>query len=334
MCAIASASLLLLSATAFNAVAAAPPVVEEEASNNLSVPAIFAEGYGLTGFPAYEKSGLPGGLTPTWGTPYCYQNTEYFLQATDSLWQGQWSADALTNPVLVSVTVDWSDEVVKKVWNEKSVIPVGVTLYKDLADKSMIGYEMTSLPAGILPCDPPVLPEEADTSVVITSEEEVDEIWGTTGSPYESDRATVYSICPRLTIQKISESGDLQEPIFDSAVYEGFGVTGKPDWYSATIDGAGKIVYLYNWNLALMQEGPDVNRSGWYRLSFSLDEKATYTISQGKNIVKETFEVTRNTSLDALDASDETGVTYAPVLVSPDQKTYVDIYISQETIGE
>lgn len=336
--AVASISLLLLSATPFNAAAGEPPVEpDEEVSNNLSVPAIFAEGYGMTGLPAYEKSGLPGGLTPTWGTAYCYQGVKYFLQATDSLWQAQWSADALveTIPTPVAVTVDWSQEVVGKNWDEKSVIPVGVTLSKELAE-SMTGYLMTSLPASILPCDLTLLPEE-DSSVVITSDEEVDALWGTTGddAQYAADTATVYSICARLTIQKIDVpgGGPVGEPLFDSAVYEGFGALGKPVWYAASIDGPGKIVYLYNWNLALMQEGTDVDRSGWYRLSFSLDPEANYSITQGKFILKEEFSVPCNTFLDTLDASDTTEVEYAPKLISP-SLSYVDIYISPETTGE
>jgi hypothetical protein len=330
--AIASTGLLLLATTAFNAAA------EEEVANNLSVPAIFAEGYGMTGMPAYEKSGLPGGLTPTWGTAYCYQGVEYFLQATDSLWQAQWSADALltTDPIPVSVTVDWSQEVVGKNWDEMSVIPVGITLYKDLSEQErMTGYQMTSLPAGILPCDLTLLTDE-ESSVVITSDEVVDELWGTTGATYQSGRTTVYSICARLTIQKIDQPGAdavVQATLFDSAVYDGFGAPGRPVWYSATIDGPGKIVYLYNWNLALMQQDPDVDRSGWYRLSFSLDEEANYSITQGKFIIKEEFSVPCNTSLATLDASDTTAVTYAPVLVSP-SRSYVDIYISHETTGE
>ena len=214
--AVASISLLLLSATPFKAVAE-----EEVVANNLSVPAIFAEGYGMTGLPAYEKSGLPGGLTPTWGTAYCYQGERYFLQATDSLWQAQWSADALLAaiPVPVSVTVDWSQEVVDKAWDEMSVIPVEVTLSKTL-DTSMTGYQMTPLPVGILPCDLTLLPEEESADVIASEEEVVDVLWGTTGATYASGTATVYSICARLTIEKIDGQGGspVGEPLFSSAV--------------------------------------------------------------------------------------------------------------------
>ncbi len=187
---------------------------------------------------------------------------------------------------------------------------------------------MTPLPAGILPCDLTLLPEE-DSAVVITSEEEVDALWGTTGASYASGTATVYSICARLTIEKIDGQGGspVGEPLFSSAVYEGFGVHARPTWYTASIDGPGKIVYLYNWNLALMQQEPDVDRSGWYRLTFSLDEEANYSITQGKFILKEEFSVPCNTSLATLDASDTTAAEYAPKLVSP--SLYIRGYLYQ-----
>lgn len=344
VCAIASASLLLLSATAFNAAAEE----EEEVANNLSVPAIFAEGYGMTGLPAYEKSGLPGSSTPSWGTPYCYQsNLKYFLQATDSLWQAEWSADALleTDPQPVSVTVDWGDEIVNQQWNVKSVIPVRVVLYEVLGSL-MTGYNMYALPADICPCDVPDCNVVADPSdVVIASEEEVDEVWGTmkndTYTSGPSDPPTVYTVCARLTINKITfdEYGAvvLGEELFSSAVYDGFGVRSKPDWYSAEINAEGELIYLYNWNIAREEMGSDTDKSGWYRLTFSLDPLASYVITRGKLVIED-FSVETgnpvpcNVSLDSSDESDS-DVIYKPLLVTT-SSSHVDIKIEAMAEGE
>ncbi|MBU0962220.1 MAG: hypothetical protein KKH60_11840 [Proteobacteria bacterium] len=339
-CAIGFTGFLLLSATSFNT--AAEPGEEEEVSNNLSVPAIFAEGYGLGGFPADSDkgSGLPGSTIPVWGTAYCASgdSREYFLQLDEtSSWQAEWSADALdnSNAQPVYVTVDWSDDIIDKVWNNKSVIPIGVALVTDLLPGSMQGYEMTSF-AGTPPlCYP--LPEDTETSMLISSEEEsdeVDEIWGTDGSVYASDMASVYSVCARLTIEKIDGQGGepVAEPLFSSAVYEGFGVHARPTWYSAMIDGSGKILYLHNWNLAWQQKGGDEDRTGWYRLTFSLDPVATYTTFEGKwkQILR---TVDCNTFLLAtLHPSDEAG-EYKPVYVSASEM-YVDIQIIDQQIGE
>jgi hypothetical protein len=334
-CALSLAVFILLAAGPRPAAAE-----EEEVTNNLSFPLIFAEGYGLTGRPAYEQSGLPGGIFPVFATEYCFEDVKYYLQATDSLWQAQWSADRLMDPdePKVSVTLDWGKEVVNQRWDEKSVIPVAVFLYTSLGEeKKMTGYEMKSLPAGILPCDPiEPLASEAPALFVASEEEELDEVWGTTGVTYESATAGVYTVCARLKIQKIDQEGPeavVQATLFNSAVYDGFGVHGRPLWYTAEIDGPGRVVYLYNWNLALMQMGADVSKAGWYRLSFSLDEKAEYTITQGRYIVTDDYTVPCEASLDLLDESDMAGVQYAPVLDSP-SLSYVDVYIAPLATGE
>ncbi|MBI4791515.1 MAG: hypothetical protein HY789_01985 [Deltaproteobacteria bacterium] len=336
-------SLWALSLAVFILAAAGPrPVAaeEEEVANNLSFPLVFAEGYGLTGRPAYEQSGLPGGIFPVFATEYCFQDAEYYLQASDSLWQAQWSADRLLYPdePQVSVTLDWSNEVVGMNWDEKSVIPVAVFLSTSLGEeKKMTGYEMKALPADILPCDLiEPLAAEAPALFVASEEEEVDEVWGTTGVTYESNKAGVYSVCARLKIQKIDQPGPeaaVLATLFNSAVYEGFGVHGRPLWYTAEIDSPGRVVYLYNWNLALMQQAADVSKAGWYRLSFSLDAVAEYTISLGKYIVSEKYSVDCEASLDRLDESDITGVQYLPILKSP-SLSYVDIYIAPLAAGE
>ncbi|MBU4260806.1 MAG: hypothetical protein KKC76_02860 [Proteobacteria bacterium] len=342
--AVASTSLLFLSATAFNAAAAEPPVPveEEEISNYLSVPAIFAEGYGLGGLPAVDDrgAGLPGSSEASFtGNVYCYNNTEYYFQLDDTnSWQAEWNtADGFLGADfgLVPVTVDWSDEVINTQWNDKSVIPIGVSLTTDLSGYgSMSEYQMKdltglSLQTGIC------LDGDMDTSLFMTLEEEEGEVadkWGTNSFTKESDTAGVYSVCARLTIQKYDDITGQWVGVYDSAVYEGFGVHARPTWYSATIDGPGKIVYLYNWNLALHQNSPDVDRSGKYRLTFSLDDFADYTTFEGK-MEQIDRHVERNTMLlETLHPSDALGVN-TPVYVSPTEM-YVEIDIIHLETGE
>lgn len=342
--AVASISLLLLSTTAFNAAAAGvPPEEEEEASNYLSVPAIFAEGYGLGGLPAIDDrgSGLPGSSEPDFdGNVYCYNKTEYYLQLDDTnAWQADWeTAEGFFGPDSdpVPVTVDWSDEVINTQWNDKSVIPIGVSLTTDLSGYgSMSGYQMedlTGLSLQVGMC----LDGDAETSAFVTLEEEegeVAEVWGTNSFTQEFNSASVYTVCARLTIQKYDEAASQWVGVYDSAVYDGFGVHARPTWYSATIDGPGKIVYLYNWNLALHQKGPDEDRSGRYRLTFSLDEVAEYTTFEGK-MEQINRTVPCNTMLlEALHPSDEFGVNNTPVYVSP-TVMYVEIEITHLDTGD
>lgn len=351
--AVASISLLLLSATPFNAAAGEPPVEpEEEASNFLSVPAIFAEGYGMTGLEIIgdKGSGLPEGSDPeTWVIAYCSEGTEYYLQAepTNS-WQADWTAADTSEKV--SVTVDWSDEVIKKEWNDKSVIPVSVTLYTGIEPGSMNGYEMTPLSANLLPgaCSDGV----ADTSVFSTSEEESEEIdflWGTTPNSYGAyyDRATVFTAGAKLTIGElvmdadgnyvpVKDAAGNEVYIFSSLLTTSFENLGKPDWLSPAIDVEGRIVYLYNWNLAANQFGPEEDRSGWFRLTFSIVDSVSYTLSKGYSVEdRGTYTFSSNVALAAeVDGSNTgEGVVYEPT-VNTAKSTSVDIYISHLATGE
>jgi len=348
--AVASTGLLLLSVASFNAEAGAPIEPDEEASNFLSVPAIFAEGYGITGLEIVgdHNSGLPEGSDPeTWLIPYCFEGTEYYLQAEPT---NSWQADWTVASGEVSVTVDWSDEVIKKEWNDKSVIPVSVTLYRGIEPGSMNGYEMTPLPANLLPsvCSDGV----ADTSVFSTSEEESEEIdllWGTTPDSYGAyyDRATVFTVGAKLTIGELVRDADgnyvpvkdadgNEVYIFSSPVTMSFENLGKPDWLSPAIDVEGRIIYLYNWNLAAKQFGPEENRSGWYRLTFSIVDPVSYTLSKGYSVEdRGTYNVdTKVTFADEVDESN-TGedVVYEPT-VHTAKATYVDIEITHLDTGE
>lgn len=366
---VASTSLLLLSSTAFNAAAEPPIVHDEEVSNNLSVPAIFAEGHGITGLKAVddESTGLPGRVDdPFWGTPVYYdydgedgiENDEkFYLQALDSTWMAQWAVANTNDPSeKVKATVDWSDSVISGEWNYKSVIPIGVTLYyiPDPDDTSppdfyipdpetptkvqvgdMFGYQMFDLPAWLYP--------EDETSSLDEDGEEEEVVYGTNKDTNYPGSATVYTVCARLTIQKFKdcpppEEGEEEEegpcfedePVFDSAVWEGFGVHAKPTWYLTTIDGPGKIVYFFNWNLAREQLGKDLTNEGSYRLTFSIDDATDeYKIVRGPTTLKEWGAVSSNVILlDTLHSSDAAGPN-VPVYVS-ESEMYVDVEISPE----
>jgi hypothetical protein len=108
----------------------------------------------------------------------------------------------------------------------------------------------------------------------------------------EGNRATVYSHCARLTIQKllvdrtdialdnliwVPESGwDNPEgeslingPIFNKTVYAG---GDGPGYYSAEINVKGRIIYGYTWNVRQLNDMAGGTPAGDYRITFSFDE--------------------------------------------------------------
>lgn len=308
------AALALLIATVFSSTAlAAKPVPTVVYGNNLSNPAIFAEGAGLTGLPTAEYTGLRGGLVPSFTVPYLYNGVTYYLQQTSNTWQADWVNGAATGEV---VEADWSDNIVRQTWSAASVIRVEMVLNKPLAPP-LNAFQMTYLYGTGL-----------------------DEVWGTTGIKVSSNLATVYSICARLTIQKLTgPGGSAVGTLYNSAIYQRFGVAGLTTAYAAEVNVPGKVIYGYNWDLAKFDMAsiglPLEPKSGWYRLSFSFDPLATYSIADASGNVRN-FSVPRNTSFGSLNPLDLLGATvpevvlYPPKLVSPVLST-IEIYVKPST---
>ena len=288
----------------------------ESYGNNLSNPVIFAEGIGITGLPTTETTGLRG-PEESLVEPFTYNDIIYYLQQTENSWQAEW-VDGDSAPLnFETVRVDWSDNIVRQTWTEQSVIRCEVVLFKDL-EEPMQGYDMTYLYG-----------------------EGIDEVWGTTGSIVESFHPTVYSINARWKIEKLDDKdGNPVGVLYNSAIYERFGVDGQTDAYAAEVNVPGKIIYGFNWDLAKFDMSsiglPNEPKSGWYRLTFSLDPTAIYNITDD-NGNSQAFNVPCNTALGSLDAGDLFGstpevVVYQPALPSA-QETYLDIYIEPKTKG-
>lgn len=309
-------ALSLLIATAFSstALAAKPaPVATVTYGNNLSNPVVFAEGSGLTGLPTAEYTGLRGGLVPSLTVPYLYNGVTYYLQQTPNTWQADWINGVATGEV---VEADWSDNIVRTTWSAASVIRVEMVLNKPLTP-ALNAFQMAYLYGTGL-----------------------DEVWGTTGIKVPSNLATLYSICARLTIQKLSgPEGSVVGTLYNSAIYQRFGVVGLTTDYAAEVNVPGKVIYGYNWDLAKFDMAsiglPAEPKSGWYRLSFSFDPLATYSITDASGNIRN-FSVPRNTSFGSLNPLDLLGttvpevVTYPPKLVSP-VVTTLEIYVKPST---
>lgn len=306
-----------------------------EAGNNLSYPVIWAEGVtkilpgtlGMTPILDGEwwyqwgTNGTDPNITPAScppdpdeskidlnpnGDPYCDDNITdsltqpagipdaqnplplakvYLQKDIKNVWQAG-SADWSTAPVNVH-WIDWGDNLESVDWYTRSQVRTEVVLFQDLVDP-MLEYEMRH-----------------------TSGWGIDEVHGLAatldGVPVlgPGNRATVYSHCARLTIQKllverdnplladliwVSGEGwtepdyvpgsdptvpypyDLINPqFFNDSVHE---AGDGPGYYSAEINVKGRIIYGYTWNVRKLNEltGTPPTAAGDYRITFSFDE--------------------------------------------------------------
>ncbi len=308
----------------------------EEASafgGNLAVPVVFAEGYGIGGLPVTDIAGVrlfantgfrtpPGNPpAPFWSSEfaelYIAGGTTYFMQRTSSAWQAEWRNGAETPQ---QVTVDWSDNITGHVWTTRSVIHIEHVLYQAPVDEGgsptdlMTAYAMKNL--------------FGDRYAAR---------YGADGTTYQTNYRTVFTPNARLTIEKLTGPGGERDPAFnggepvvDRAIYEGFGAEG-PGWYRAEVNGAGKLVYGYNFMLRQLAVD-DAQKMGWWRITFSIDPVATYSIAAVEGAEPATFVVPANTMLSAIDPTDTgTDKKFIPVLSG--NASILEIQIKEGTGG-
>lgn len=298
---------------------------DEGYGNNLSNPVVFAEGIGLLGLPVTNEGVadyLATGFRPTAAEmievdalpfdafvdpPRCVTvdgvNVCAYPQQTESTWQAQWidALEELELPVLAEV--DWSDNLVRQSWTTRSVVRVEVVLNA-----------------------PPDFPEqfpalEGYETVYLLGQGQT-ELQGATGAIAEYP-PTIYSVCPRLTIEKIDgEGGEALYTVHDYKIADNFGVDG-PGGYSAEVNVAGKLIYGFNWMLRNDSVPAAEDQEGWYRITFSLEDEVEYTIGD------EPYTVECNTLLTSLNIDDVEGdnILYAPQLDPSGASTSIDIYI-------
>lgn len=260
----------------------------------------------------------------------------YLQKDANNIWQAG-SADWSAAPVNVN-WIDWGDNLESVDWYTRSQVRTEVVLFQDLT-KSMTEYQMRH-----------------------TSGWGIDEVHGLAAdlnvTPLLGDgmRATVYSNCARLTIQKLlvdrndARLADLEwvpsegwtEPegypddlinphLFNGSVHEG---GDGPGYYSAEINVKGRIIYGYTWNVRNMNEGP-----GSYRLTFSFDGTCgsvglnTYFIEGTTQIMAPLEEELVAAALAVASESSDEGGGGTAVLDFENNLTYMDIRILERGGG-
>ena len=263
-----------------------------------------------------------------------------FLQKdAKNVWQAG-SADWSATDVNVN-WVDWGDNLESVDWYTRSQVRTEMVLFQDLITP-MLEYQMRH-----------------------TSGWGIDEVHGLATDLGKApllgtgNKATVYSHCARLTIQKLLVKRDdpkltaLQwvpyegwtEPegyeydlinphIFNGSVHEG---GDGPGYYSAEINVKGRIIYGYTWNVRTLNDVTPVPPSmiptpaGDYRITFSFDDNVvgvplnTFFTPLTQIVVPLEEEVT------AEDSGDEVGGT--AVLDYVNNLTYIDVRILERGGG-
>jgi hypothetical protein len=287
------------------------------ASNNLAVPAIFAEGIGLLGLPTSDDPGLrprPDEEVPAlpYFNPsdvYVGNGVTYYVQQSSNVWQADWRDGGADEE---SATIQWSRNLLSHRWSPQSRVPIGIVLDSD-RPAAMTGYPMT------------LLFGHGSTAV-----------WGTTGFTEPSLRSTVFSVVARLRIEKITGPGGdpvRGMPVIDTAVYEQFGKDpGPDDGLVGHVSRCGQLGYRYRWSLRDLSRTPE-EKLGWWRLSFSVASPARYRVATDEG--ERRMHVNRNVRLSGIGTQthDEEPPLFVPRLHGHIRST-LEIEVAQHGTGE
>ena len=263
--------------------------------NNLSFPVVFADGYGTTGAKitgAWPGAG-PFSTVPTFdyntglrplstetltafpnydsSTAVSLGGVTYYPQATASTWQAEWRNNA--QGATLDVIVDWGDALLSKTYTASSIVRIETVLKQDATipgvTDTMTAYKMALLSGSM-----------------------TTELQGTDKTTYASATRNVFAINARLKIEKIATGGGADTVVFDKAIYQSFGASEAEGGGSAAVSSnylaelnvSGSLVYGYNFRLNSVTGVPE--KTGQYRITFSVDPEATVGSEKIPNHIK------------------------------------------------
>lgn len=287
---------------------------ETTLTNNLSYPVIWS------GDGALVIPGVFGEPELTKPVNYTVPGTEppevipVYPQATEgNTWQA--GSELSLTPVEVN-EIDWGDNLEAKSLTLGKPIRVETTLIKNLISP-MLAFKMVSLEG-----------------------EMREEVFATTGDTEESEQATIYSGCARLTIQRLlisredpylyllkwdASTGEWTgEEVVSPAVFNG-GVwqsSGEGEGYSAEVNGSGKVLYGYNWRTSGLT-------SGDYRITFSFDQACLNTFVTEDTKVVFSEEESAEPTVDASSGGVSGGGV--PKVDAVNNLSYVDVQLGTPT---
>ena len=287
---------------------------DEGLGNNLGTPAVFAEGYGVSGLLTSVDPGIRPALTETNPTlpyfdssaVYMLDGTAYYPQQTASTWRAQIADGA---PEGEPVIVNWSDNLLNTRWTSRSVIRVETVMYQNLATP-MTGYTMQYLQG-----------------------EGTSELWGADTTTYDSVYRTVFSAGARLKIEKITGPNGTVIPDTQSVnlgTAEGFGKDG-PGYYGAEINVSGNLIFGYNWTLQ-QWAGTEAEKAGWYRLTFSIDPSVAYSIASEEGTTA-SYAYDSKVTFAGLDPSDTAAEALFKAKLPDTMTSVVEIEILADKTG-
>lgn len=291
---------------------------ETETANNLSWPVNFADGVGIAGADITTGAGLrlpPDSSVidtlPFWWSGNVADFSTYYVQGGTNVWQAMWTNGGLTD--VVHAEAQWGDNLSSTPFNTHMNVHAEVAL-NDYLSPQLVGFVMQSL---------------YGTGST--------EVFGATGAT-ALFTPTIYTVTPRMIVEKLNDQHHPVYTILDQALAETFvteeeggsGESGSTMKFAAEITGGGKLVYSYNLLVQNITLPTGMEKFGWYRFTFVLDDNA---MVNGQTVARHVTIDSLYTSSDEGEDGGNTGTKPVPQLDAQRNMTWIDVYVSSASGG-
>jgi hypothetical protein len=235
----------------------------------------------------------------------------------------RWAPDTVSGengPEVEATHLDWGDNLESVSWTDRSVIRVEMTPFAQLQDP-LRGLQMWHVYG-----------------------QGITELWGARateeGLPYvyETPSAIINTIDARLNIAKLANGpatcpteGPGEPPVPGNWVggkWEGTWLL-RDEAFTPELNIGGRYVYGYNWKMRRDVVPQDVDKQGWWRLTFYAPDRVRFT---GATMIEPPVVGDGTpTPLPAvtigIESEEEEGPLYRPVVDAANNLTYIDICI-------
>lgn len=305
------AAVLILAFAAPALAKKGPPVAES--TNNLSFPAIAADGYGINAITVTNPTLTYPYIDPATGLPLILNGYQWYAQkVVGNTWQAKYEL-AGTDTVGV-YGVDWGD-------NIESVNPYVRRPYRlELVLFDLAADWSATSPGG---------PEgNAFEMALLANPSSPDEVQGTNGVRYDSAYATVVSSKPGLVIQNITDYLDADDPVltWDADLARWVSGTAVPDptpiGFGPELNVAGK--YIFGGSTG----GWKPTSAGTYRVTFYVPADSSISLAgAGLGSLADGAWTWLDPPITTAEEGDEETPKATPVLDRVDNLTYVDLTV-------
>jgi hypothetical protein len=275
-----------------------PPV---ETTNNLSFPAIAADGFSITELQTtsflVEYTGDYPGLTED-EILWLEDNGPWYAQKTaGNAWQAGFALNTVGTDVPVTC-VDWGDNIESNNPKLRRPFRLEVVLFKDMGATTLKRYTMEELE----------YPSSAN------------ELQGTNTNSFDFQWATVVSSLPDLVVQYLGTTAPTTAPTWDANISQWKGYPVVPVTFAVELNVGGKYIF------GASEGGWKPDALGWYRITFYAPQTSDVRLDQGAVVGNFLETGVIPTCTEAVSTEAEGGAG-KPVIDPLNNLSYVDVQV-------